>query len=222
MLTLGSAITDINTERRKVYGVCGLARALLRGRQWFPKSHHYGRWDMGASFHTWNKESIYEMETHLHACAEEIQSCAISMEGHGHRFLRLWRSCEYTVYENDTPINADAYCATLTSLRNAIKNNRRGKIIKCIGLLHENATPHTAHTTKDLQRFRGRFGSIHHTFQTLRHAITIFSASWKIIMGKEIFQQWGNSNSGFYYQGIERLVKRSDRCLQRHGEYVEK
>ena len=57
--------------------------------------------------------------------------------------------------KNDRTINADAYCGTLTSLRNAIKNKRRGNIINGIVLLHGNATPHTADTTKVLrQRFR--------------------------------------------------------------------
>ena len=96
--TLCSAITDTNTERRKVYDVSGLPAVLLHRRQWFPKPHHYGRWDMGATFHR-NKESIYGMETHLVTCAEEIQNCAISREGHGHYFLHFWRSCVLRIYE---------------------------------------------------------------------------------------------------------------------------
>ena len=57
--------------------------------------------------------------------------------------------------EKVTVSNADAYCATLMSLRNAIKNKRRKKISKGIVLLHDNATTHTAYKTKDLlRRFR--------------------------------------------------------------------
>ena len=56
--------------------------------------------------------------------------------------------------KKDTNINADVYCATLKSLHNAIKNKRHGKISKGTVLLHNNATPHTVYTTKDLlQRF---------------------------------------------------------------------
>ena len=51
------------------------------------------------------------------------------------------------VMKKGTTINADAYCAILTSLRNAIKNKKCGKMSKDIVLLHDNETPNT---TKDL------------------------------------------------------------------------
>ena len=71
----------------------------------------------------------------------------------GKAIATVFFDCEGVVYtefmKKGTTINTDAYCATLTSLRNAIKNERRGRISKGIVLLHDNATPHTVHATID-------------------------------------------------------------------------
>ena len=50
----------------------------------------------------------------------------------------------------NTTINADAYCATLRCLRQAIQNRRRGKLSYDIVLIHDNACPHTARQTQSL------------------------------------------------------------------------
>ncbi|KFM58915.1 Histone-lysine N-methyltransferase SETMAR, partial [Stegodyphus mimosarum] len=49
-------------------------------------------------------------------------------------------------------INAARYCETLTKLRRAIQNKRRGMLSKGIVLLHDNARPHTAGVTQSLIR----------------------------------------------------------------------
>ena len=50
----------------------------------------------------------------------------------------------------NTTSNADAYCATLRRLRKAIQNRRRGKLLRGICLIHDNARPHTVRQTQTL------------------------------------------------------------------------
>ncbi|CAK9816407.1 Histone-lysine N-methyltransferase SETMAR [Anthophora quadrimaculata] len=47
-------------------------------------------------------------------------------------------------------INADRYSETLTKLRRAIQNRRRGMLSKGVSILHDNAHPYVARTTVDL------------------------------------------------------------------------
>jgi hypothetical protein len=47
-------------------------------------------------------------------------------------------------------INAGVYCGTLTELRHAIQNKRRGMLSQGVVMLHDNACPHAAATTQDL------------------------------------------------------------------------
>jgi len=52
-------------------------------------------------------------------------------------------------------INATAYCDTLTRLRQAIQNKRRGMLSHGMCLLHDNVWPHSMHvTTVLLQKFK--------------------------------------------------------------------
>ena len=123
-------------------------------------------------------------------------------------------------------INADAYCATLTSLRNVRKNKTRGKISKGIVLLH------TVHTPKDLlQRFRWEVWK--HPSYSPDLAPCDYHIFGKPIdhMGGKRFSndeevktavlKWHHGQEAdFYRHGIERLVKCSGCCLKRHGDYV--
>ncbi len=49
-----------------------------------------------------------------------------------------------------TPINSEYYCETLKTLKRAIQNHRRGRLIKGVRLHHENAYSHVSRQTKDL------------------------------------------------------------------------
>ncbi|GFU75811.1 mariner Mos1 transposase [Trichonephila clavipes] len=54
--------------------------------------------------------------------------------------------------QQGTTINTAAYCATLTKLRRAIQNKRRGLLTSTVLLLHDNARPHSAINTQNLIR----------------------------------------------------------------------
>ncbi|KAJ4441265.1 hypothetical protein ANN_11119 [Periplaneta americana] len=49
-----------------------------------------------------------------------------------------------------TTINANRYCETLRKLQRAIQNKRRGMLSRGVVLLHDNARPHTAASTREL------------------------------------------------------------------------
>jgi hypothetical protein len=49
--------------------------------------------------------------------------------------------------ERGTTINAERYCETLTKLRRAIQNRRRGMLSTGVVFLHDNARPHTVRHT---------------------------------------------------------------------------
>lgn len=134
---------------------------------------------------------------------------------------------------NET-INAASYCETLKNLRRAIQNKRRGKLSKGIVLLHDNARPHVANRTKDLiKSFK---------WETLDHPpyspdlapsdYHLFLHLKKHLGGqrlqddnevKTFVMQWLTSQAAeFYQEGIQKLVPRYDKCLNIHGNYVEK
>ncbi|GBM20288.1 hypothetical protein AVEN_195853-1 [Araneus ventricosus] len=72
-------------------------------------------------------------------------------------------------------------------------------------------------------------GSIHRTALIWRPATFTCSAGSKNMWVEDNFppmtrfrQLFHDQGAIFYRQGIERLVQRSDKCLQRLGDYVEK
>jgi len=72
-------------------------------------------------------------------------------------------------------INADAYCETVRKLRRAIQNKRRGMLSSGIVLLHDNARPHTAARTAQLNNFAGKFLTTRPTAPISRQATTTYS-----------------------------------------------
>lgn len=131
-------------------------------------------------------------------------------------------------------INAARYCETLTKLRRAIQNKRRGMLSKGIVLLHDNARPHTAGISQAMIR---QFGweqfdhppyspdlapSDYHLFLHLKGELggTRFGSDEEV---KNAVKSWLSSLAGsFYVEGIDKLVTRYDKCLNIGGNYVEK
>lgn len=136
--------------------------------------------------------------------------------------------------ERGTTINAAAYCATLTKLRRAIQNKRRGLLSSGVLLLHDNARPHTANDTQTLMK---KFGweqmdhppyspdlapSDFHLFRYLKEFLggKRFDTDDEV---KEAVEDWLSSQAAdFYDLGIKKLVERYDKCLNKYGNYVEK
>ncbi|GFX02249.1 mariner Mos1 transposase [Trichonephila clavipes] len=135
--------------------------------------------------------------------------------------------------QQGTTINAAAYCATLTKLRCAIQNKRRGLLTSGVLLLHDNARPHSAINTQNLIRSFGWEQIDHppyspdlapsdfHLFRYLKEFLggKRFDTADEV---KEV-QDWLSSQAADVYDlGIQKLVERYDKCLNKYGKYVEK
>lgn len=131
-------------------------------------------------------------------------------------------------------INAEAYCETLRKLRRAIQNKRRGMLTKGVLLLHDNARPHAAVRTQNLIDSFG-WDVIDHPPYSPDLAPSdfhLFCHLKKNLGGKH----FGNSDevkvavskwlseqaADFYEEGMQNLVLRHDKCLNKQGNYVEK
>lgn len=131
-------------------------------------------------------------------------------------------------------INSEAYCQTLNRLRRAIQNKRRGKLSEKIFLIHDNARPHASVQTRQvLENFKWDiFGhppyspdlapSDYHLFPKLKDFLggQQFANDDEL---KEAVTSWLTTLAvDDYNVGIEKLVPRYTKCLDRHGDYVEK
>ncbi|KAJ4445799.1 hypothetical protein ANN_12484, partial [Periplaneta americana] len=133
-----------------------------------------------------------------------------------------------------TMINANRYYETLRKLRRAIQNKRRGMLLRGVVLLHDNAHPHTAASTRELL---DQFGweifdhppyspdlapSDFHLFTKLKDFLggTCFGSDEEL---KKTVNTWLNELAAEEYNtGILKLVNRYDKCLNVGGDYVEK
>lgn len=136
--------------------------------------------------------------------------------------------------ERGTTINQDVYCETLKTLRRAIQNKRRGMLTSGIVFLHDNARPHSARrTTALLESFKWDVfnhppyspdlaPSDYHLFMHMKKWLGSqrFDDDEEL---KDAVTGWLKAQAGdFYAEGISKLVKRYDKCLNRYGDYVEK
>ncbi|GFT17399.1 histone-lysine N-methyltransferase SETMAR [Trichonephila clavipes] len=134
--------------------------------------------------------------------------------------------------QQGTTINATAYCATLTKLRRAIQNKRRGLLTSGVLLLHDNARPHSAINTQNLIRSFGWEQIDHppyspdfspsdfHLFRYLKEFLggKHFDTADEV---KEEVQDWLSSQASDVYDlGIQKLVERYDKCLNKYGNYT--
>ena len=128
-------------------------------------------------------------------------------------------------------INAAAYYDTLTRLRRAIQNDRRGMLSRGVCLLHDNARPHSAHvTTALLEKFK--WDILDHPpyspvlassdFHLFLHLKKKFDDDDEV--QDEVITWFKEHAADFYYSGIQKLVPRLNtrKCLDNAGDCVEK
>lgn len=136
--------------------------------------------------------------------------------------------------ERGTTITAASYGVTLQNLRRAIQNKRRGMLSSGFVLLHDNARPHTANATKNLLQ---RFGwevfdhppyspdlapSDFHLFPRMKKSLGGHHFATDNELQTSV-QTWLKAQAAtFYEEGIEKLIPRYEKCLNRNGDYVEK
>ena len=123
----------------------------------------------------------------------------------------------------------------MSLLRAAIRKKRRRILdVDNMIILHDNARPHVVNkTVNKLRKFHWEFlehppynpdlaPSDFHLFSPLKK----FLAGQRFTCDDEVktaVRQWFRSQTAnFYRGGIAILVLRWDKCLNRHGDYVEK
>lgn len=136
--------------------------------------------------------------------------------------------------EPRTTITKEVYCETLRRLRRAIQNKRRGMLSSGVVLIHDNARPHSANMTKDLlKKFKWEVfehppyspdlaPSDYHLFRELKSWLGGQRFATNEELQDAVKTYLSSLAATFFEEGIEKLVSRYDKCLNRFGDYVEK
>jgi hypothetical protein len=103
-----------------------------------------------------------------------------------------------------TTINADVYCETVSKLRRAIQNKRRGLLSSGVLLLHDKAT--TTHCCSN--NCSGKSSNTHPIALTL-HPVTFILVAEQFSSDDEVktaMQHWVKTLAADFFEGIEKLV----------------
>ncbi|KAJ4435147.1 hypothetical protein ANN_23723 [Periplaneta americana] len=129
--------------------------------------------------------------------------------------------------ERNATINSERYCNTLTNLKRAIQNKRRGMLSSGVIFLHDNARPHTArHIATKLQEFNWEVLDHRPYSPDLAHSDYHLFMHMKTWLSTKRFDDdeelktsvvsWLQSQAAEFYDcGISKLVKRYDKCLNK-------
>ncbi|XP_046976469.1 histone-lysine N-methyltransferase SETMAR-like [Vanessa cardui] len=136
--------------------------------------------------------------------------------------------------ERNTTITGEYYASLLHQLRDAIKEKRRGKLSRGVLLLHDNAPVHTAGVSKTAIKECG-FTELDHPPYSPDLAPSdyyLFSKLKSDLRGKRfntdeevksaVLAHFEDKTAGYFFKGIEMLVKRCEKCIQIKGDYIEK
>ncbi|GFR81306.1 histone-lysine N-methyltransferase SETMAR [Elysia marginata] len=121
-------------------------------------------------------------------------------------------------------INAAKYSSTLGRLRDAIRCKRPGLLRRGVVLQHDKATPHSARLTQQwLQRYSWEI--LHHPAHSPDLAPSDFHlfVPLKRHLGGMAFENWfAQLDLDFFRLGIYSLLSSWKKCIDLHGDYVEK
>ncbi|GFN93129.1 superoxide dismutase [Cu-Zn] [Plakobranchus ocellatus] len=131
-------------------------------------------------------------------------------------------------------ISAARYCSTLDRLKEAIRRKRPGLLRKGVVLQHDNATPHSANLTQQwLQRYGWEIlphpahspdlaPSDFHLFGPLKRHLGGMAFETEDDLISELRNWFDNLDVDFFRVGINSLLSRWQKCIDLHGDYVEK
>ena len=131
-------------------------------------------------------------------------------------------------------VNADRYFDTLVKLHEAIRRKRPGLLTRRPILLHDNARPHSAQLTQTLIRnlkwetfphpaySPDLAPSDFHAFPGLKKELGGQRFADEASLRVAVENYFRKMDASWYRVGIEKLVSRYDKCLNKYGDYVEK
>jgi histone-lysine N-methyltransferase SETMAR len=157
------------------------------------------------------------------------QNFNFSGKNHGVHFLGQQSILLVDFMPPGSTINAAAYCDTLTRLRRAIQNKRRGMLSRGVCLLYDNA--HI--TTALLEKFK--WDILDHPLYIPDLALSdfpLFLHLNKYLAGikfddddevqEEVMTWFKRQAANIFDLGIQKLVPRLNKCLDNAGDCVEK
>lgn len=131
-------------------------------------------------------------------------------------------------------ITGNYYAHLMKKLRQAIKDNRRGKLTRGVLLLHDNAPVHKSRVAQAAIRECG-FEELNHPAYSPDLAPSdyyLFPNLKKHLKGKRykddnevksaVEAYLDKQSNSFYFHGLELLKKRWSKCIEVQGDYVEK
>ncbi|GFO34491.1 histone-lysine N-methyltransferase SETMAR [Plakobranchus ocellatus] len=129
---------------------------------------------------------------------------------------------------------ASRYCSTLDRLKEAIRRKRPGLLRRGVVLQHDNATPHSANLTQQwLQRYGWEIllhpahspdlaPSDFHLCGPLKRHLGGMAFETEDDLISELRNWFDNLDVDFFRVGINSLLSRWQKCIDLHGDYVEK
>ncbi|GFO49959.1 transposase [Plakobranchus ocellatus] len=123
---------------------------------------------------------------------------------------------------------------TLDRLKEAIRRKRPGLLRRGVVLKHDNATPHSANL---IQQWLQRYGwkilphpahssdlapSDFHLFEPLKRHLGGMAFETEDDLISELRNWFNNLDVDFFRVGINSLLSRWQKCIDLHGDYVEK
>ncbi|GFO17036.1 histone-lysine N-methyltransferase SETMAR [Plakobranchus ocellatus] len=126
------------------------------------------------------------------------------------------------------------YCSTLDRLKEAIRRKRSGLLRRGVVLQHDNATPHSVNLTQQwLQRYGWEIlphpahspdlaSSDFHLFGPLKRHLGGMTFKTEDDLISELRNWFNNLDVDFFRVGINSLLSRWQKCIDLHGDYVEK
>ena len=133
-----------------------------------------------------------------------------------------------------TTITGETYANTITALREAIKEKRRGKLSADVLLLHDNVLLHMSAKSQAAIRQCGfqQLNHPHYTPDLAPSDCILFRVMKKFLRGKqfssneevkEAVTTWLEEQSkDFFFRGIKSLQQKWAKCIELLGDYIEK
>ncbi|XP_047987147.1 histone-lysine N-methyltransferase SETMAR-like [Leguminivora glycinivorella] len=136
--------------------------------------------------------------------------------------------------EPNTTINATYYSTFLTTLKQKIREKRRGMLSKGVRLLHDNAPVHTASVVQIAMKDLG-FEQLDHPpyspdiapsdyylFRDLKKSLRGRHFSTDEELKAAVIDFFDSKDTAYFCKGIELLISRCNKCIEIGGNYIEK
>ena len=211
-----------NLQRYKTEGEAMLERIVTGDETWV---HHYQPETKLTSKQWKHKESPTPTKFRVVSSASKVMATV---------FWDMRGVLLVEFQEHGRTVNASSYCSLLERLKAAIRTKRRGLLTQGVILLHDNARPHTARLTLETVEQLGLEVLPHPPYSPdlAPSDYHLFGPMKKMLGGQKfasdaevqsVVCQWlGQQPASFFASGIQKLVDRWDKCLNKLGQYVEK